>query len=227
MRIFPLEHEIDFDKGLIPVVHISNPKYFRKVVSNMKLLSEGQEVKENIVLVDDGKIVDFHKDAYICLDFYSFDPNQKKILNSLYQYIERNYSFEAEHLHDFNMLMNSTINNLQHIIEDIPFELEFRETPGISDFIKMIGLKVYDFKSNNIIDRILLLLNVIAFTKTLKIVVFVNLKMFLTEQEIIEVYKCSLYNELTILLIEYGEPKEKGGKELILWIDEDYAEVLR
>jgi len=74
--------------------------------------------------------------------------------------------------------------------------------------------------SNNkekIIDTIFSLIDVVEYLSIAKLLIFVNIKLYLGNDEIQEVYKYAMYKKVNILLIETGEEKEPLENEKILY----------
>ena len=59
-----------------------------------------------------------------------------------------------------------------------------------------------------------------------KLVVFTNLKLYLSQKELEEVYKYIMYKKVMVLLLETGDEKECVKKEKILFVDSDYDEIM-
>ena len=55
---------------------------------------------------------------------------------------------------------------------------------------------------NNLLENILLLIDIESELNLDKLVVFVNLKSYLENEELIELYKYSLYKDIKILLVD-------------------------
>ena len=60
------------------------------------------------------------------------------------------------------------------------------------------------------------------------LIIFVNLHKYLKDEELIELYKYSRYNEINILIIEQdnNEIIEKLEDEIIYYIDKDFNEEI-
>ena len=92
-------------------------------------------------------------------------------------------------------------------------------------YLKLLGLKISNNKEK-IIDTIFSLIDVVEYLSIAKLLIFVNIKLYLGNDEIQEVYKYAMYKKVNILLIETGEEKEPLENEKILYIDSDYDEII-
>lgn len=91
--------------------------------------------------------------------------------------------------------------------------------------MKLLGIKISNNKEK-IIDTIFSLIDVVEYLSIAKLLIFVNIKLYLGNDEIQEVYKYAMYKKVNILLIETGEEKEPLENEKILYIDSDYDEII-
>lgn len=226
MRIFSLDNEIHFDDSHIPVIHICNKGYYSKLISNLNSLCEDREVDEKIVLLENEKILEFSKEVLLLIDIFSFDYNQKKITNKIYKDIEQTYNLEYDKHSTFTDAINKVNTDLDDIIMEYSFELERKENIEIQDYLKLIGLRVQQPLIKTVYERMVSIIDIIAFTELCKLLILVNAKLYLEETELIELYKYARYNRVDLLLIEYGNADYSIDYEKILLIDEDYEEYV-
>ena len=98
-----------------------------------------------------------------------------------------------------------------------------------SDFDLNIVIKLLNIsinKKDNILDNLLLLIDIEKELCLNKLLIFVNLKQYLSKSELVELYKYLLYNNIDVLLIDsqaYGVNNEYEKK---LIIDEELEEYL-
>lgn len=123
-----------------------------------------------------------------------------------------------------NVFQNLQLNVLD-VFNEFPFEFNYKESIGIQEYLKLLGLKISNNKER-IIDTIFSLIDVVEYLSIAKLLIFVNVKLYLCNDEIQEVYKYAMYKNVNILLIETGEEKEPLENEKILYIDSDYDEII-
>ena len=156
------------------------------------------------------------------IDVFNIDFNQKKIQNALYNKIEKIYKQEFERMSEFqNVFQKLQLN----VFNEFPFEFNYKESIGIQEYLKLLGIKISNNKEK-IIDTIFSLIDVVEYLSIAKLLIFVNIKLYLGNDEIQEVYKYAMYKKVNILLIETGEEKEPLENEKILYIDSDYDEII-
>lgn len=123
-----------------------------------------------------------------------------------------------------NVFQNLQLNVLD-VFNEFPFEFNYKESIGIQEYLKLLGLKISNNKEK-IIDTIFSLIDVVEYLSIAKLLIFINVKLYLGNDEIQEVYKYAMYKKVNILFIETGEEKEPLENEKILYIDSDYDEII-
>ena len=108
---------------------------------------------------------------------------------------------------------------------DLSFEVTIKNEIEIPDIVKLFGIKINTEEYVNILNRLELLISILARFTEVKILIIANLKNILNNEQIIEFYKMSLYNGINILLIE-SEQHEKLKYEKILEIDENFNDFI-
>lgn len=228
MRIFSFETEITFSDDYVNVIQIENHKLFGRLVSSIYKLSNGIEegIDEKVILEENEKILNFSKETIFIMDFMNFDFNQRKIQNALYHYVEQSYDLEYEKLDEFQTTFYNLCLDVSDILVELPFEFECKENIEVLDYLKMIGLKIKQNGYQTILERLLLIIDVVQNFHLAKILFLVNVKGFLEEEEVVELYKYSKYKKVEILLLENGKEEKNLDYEKVLLIDSDYDEII-
>ena len=145
--------------------------------------------------------------------------------NKLYNKIEKIYKQEFERMSEFQTLFQKLQLNVLDVFNEFPFEFNYKDSIGIQEYLKLLGLKISNNKGE-IIDKIFSLIDAVEYLSVAKLLIFVNLKLYLSDDELNEIYKYAMYKKVNILLIETGEEKEPLENEKILYIDSDYDEIV-
>ena len=206
MKIFSLENDIIFKEEYINVLQIQDKKLFANVINSLNDNINGiQNTKERIIILDNDTEIKMEKEALMVIDLFNFDFNQKKIQSDLFQKIEQ--------------------LNVLDVFNEFPFEFNYKDSIGIQEYLKLLGLKISNNKGE-IIDKIFSLIDAVEYLSVAKLLIFVNLKLYLSDDELNEIYKYAMYKKVNILLIETGEEKEPIKNEKILFVDSDYDEIV-
>lgn len=79
------------------------------------------------------------------IDVFNIDFNQKKIQSALYNKIEKIYKQEFERMSEFQTIFQKLQLNVLDVFNEFPFEFNYKESIGIQEYLKLLGLKI----SNN------------------------------------------------------------------------------
>lgn len=220
MSIFGLENKITFEEGKINVLEIYNKKFFRRMIG----ILNGEEEAENneIVLLDNEKRVELKKNVFVLTDLFNIDFNSKKIITKIY-----NELIESIKKRQDDELENLTIKLRNYLIEeinDLPFEFNINSELEINDLLKAFNLKIDTTCYTTIVEKIEFIINIIANLKMATILVIPNLKVYLEKEEIIEIYKYSLYNNIKLLILENSSNEKIENYEIKNIIDKEFDE---
>ena len=215
MKIFSLENDIIFKEEYINVLQIQDKKLFTNVINSLNdNINNIEDTKERIIILDNDIEIKIEKEVLMIIDVFNIDFNQKKI-----------YKQEFERMSEFQTIFQKLQLNVLDVFNEFPFEFNYKESIGIQEYLKLLGLKISNNKEK-IIDTVFSLIDVVEYLSVAKLLVFVNLKLYLSDDELNEIYKYAMYKKVNILLIETGEEKEPLENEKILYIDSDYDEIV-
>ena len=225
MKIFSLENDMIFTEEYINVLQIQDKKLFTNVINSLNdNINNIEDTKERIIILDNDTEIKIEKEVLMIIDVFNIDFNQKKIQNALYNKIEKIYKQEFERMSEFQNVFQKLQLNVLDVFNEFPFEFNYKESIGIQEYLKLLGIKISNNKEK-IIDTIFSLIDVVEYLSIAKLLIFVNIKLYLGNDEIQEVYKYAMYKKVNILLIETGEEKEPLENEKILYIDSDYYKL--
>lgn len=223
LRINGFDNELIFKEGCINVLVIKDTKCFSNIIGVINDKINGIESNEIFLLNEKDEEIRMDKRAYMLLDIFNIEYNSKKILNKIYeiiaQNIEKNQDYEVE---------KKVLDLRNYIIQEInelPFEFIMKSDLEIPEILKLYNLKIDDENYKTIVEKIEILIDIIATLKIADILIIPNLKLFLKEKEIVEIYKYSLYNNVKLLIIERNN-KEQLKYEEIFFIDENFCDFI-
>ncbi len=226
MKIFSLENDIIFKEEYINVLQIQDKKLFTNVINSLNdNINNIEDTKERIIILDNDIEIKIEKEVLMIIDVFNIDFNQKKIQSALYNKIEKIYKQEFERMSESQTIFQKLQLNVLDVFNEFPFEFNYKESIGIQEYLKLLGLKISNNKGK-IIDTVFSLIDVVEYLSAAKLLVFVNLKLYPSDDELNEIYKYAMYKKVNILLIETGEEKEPLENEKILYIDSDYDEIV-
>lgn len=220
LRINGFENELEFDDEHVNLLTIKNAKCFSHILEILNQKVNGLGNEEIYFLDEQNEEIKFNK-TMIIFDIFNIEYNSKKILNKIYEIISKNVE-NSQELEIESMIVELRKKIIQEINE-LPFEFEMKDEIDITEILKLYSLKIDTTNYETVLERIEFIIDLVTTLKLADIIIIPNLKMYLTEEETIELYKYSLYNNIKLLIIE--RKNEKHLKyENEMKIDEDYCD---
>lgn len=221
MTIFGLKNKILLEEGNVNVLEIYNKKLFYNLIT---ILNESDNSMEDnqIVLMQNNERVSIGKNVFVLTDIFNIDFNSKKILNKLYSTLIENIKNRQD-----DELENITLKLRNYLIEEInelPFEFSIKSELELNDLLKAFELKIDTMCYTTIVEKIEFITDIISTLKIATILVIPNLKIYLDENELLEIYKYSIYNNVQLLVIENSNSEELLKYEIKNIIDEEFDE---
>lgn len=222
LEIKYLDNDIDIKGNEVYALEVGNKNYFYRIVRDLHNISNNNIVDDIYLSDDNNNEINYFNKFKIFIDFFDFNFDSKKNTNDIIKYVNKNISIEVKDsiLNQYNKIIKLYKKELNNI--DIPLMIE---TETDSDNITK-SLKISIEVKQNLIENLLLLIDIENILGTKNILIFVNLKQYLTKNELEELYKYSIYNEVSILLIDsqcYGGTLNNEKK---LIIDENLDEFM-
>lgn len=223
LKINGFDNEIIFNDENINILEIKDSKCFTNIIKILNEKINGIESNEIFLLDNNENELNMGKEMYMIFDLFNIDYNSKKIISKIYEIISENIKKNQDH-----EIENETIKLRNYIIQEInelPFEFVMKRELEISEILKLYNLKIDPINYTSILERAELLIDIISTLQIAKILVLPNLKTYLSEDELVALYKYSLYNNVKLLLIErYNTKKLKYEKTML--IDESFDEEI-
>ena len=183
-----IDNDIILDSNHITVIEIENKKYFYRLVKNLFDISNRQK-NDDVVFYDENE-KEILPSIEILNNYFEIDVNTKKNVGELYKLIVSNL--------DENMIQELT-NNYKKIYKSLNKMLGSIELPLFiqQEYENDLFLKTFKVSismKENLLDNLLLIIDVNKLLKLYNIIIFVNLKQYLSKYELKELYKYAIYN---------------------------------
>lgn len=215
-----LLNSIEFKENIINILVIENKKLFREMIQQFTHSLVGLESKW--VLSDNGKLIGLNKVAIMIHDPLNIDLNERKILDGLYNEMAT-VALNGSHYMETTEIRNSLtayVNNIIHDMEHSFLEINDMSLPNL---FKLLGVHFEDYDGGPL-EKISSYAYLCSIFKKCKIVAFVNLKTYFSDEELIRFYKDMEYKKIMVLLIENREFPELPNEKITV-IDSDLCVV--
>lgn len=215
------ETPIIFEEDEVSILVIENQKAFSEFVRAIFFKAQGAD-EPAVTLFKNLDEVKFDKLADVVTDIINIDCNNKKAISRLYNKLnevafqEDNYTLTLD-------IMSKISEYLLIITQSLPCGVDFDENVELSTLFKSVALKV-STDNKSVLERVCDYVEIMNEFCGTELFVFVGLKAFLMEEELVELYKFILYKKVNVLLVE-NVIRDKIENESIKIIDNDLCEV--
>lgn len=211
------ENDLNFDDNYVNTIEILNKKAFYQFLQNINNLNE----QDNISFIENDNLINLDNKISIIYDYINFEFDSKKIVTNILNIINSNIDEKKQD--QINKLYNKLKEIYIKVIDNVDLNLDIQEDFKIEDISKIMKPKIISKKT--LIENILLLIDIESELKLDKLLIFINLKDYLENEELIELYKYSLYKDVKIFLIDNNKHITNNLEKKLL-IDEDLIEFM-
>lgn len=224
MSIIGFDNKIVFEENKVNVLEIYDKKLFQKFIGYINDQCNGNidEEDNTIVLIEDNKRLKMSKTIYLMTDVFNVDFNAKRIINKIYGIISQNIKNRQDD--ELENIVLKLRNYLIDEINEIPFEFNMKSDIDMNDLLKSFDVKIDTTSYITIVEKIEFIINLISNLKIAEILIIPNLKIFLNNDELLEIYKYSIYNNIKLLIVENKKETEILKYECKNIIDENFDE---
>lgn len=214
LNIKYIDNHIEFKNDKIPSIEIENKKYFYRLVKDLYSIYQGNIIEDIMLLDDHNQEINIVNKLKIFINFFDFDLDTKKYTNDLAKYISKTMSDENK-----NLLLNQykkIANIYKRILNEIDLPLYINSDVSIENITKFMKINI-NIK-NDLLENIFMLIDLENVFQTHNILVLINIKQYLSKQELEELYKYAIYNQVKLLLIDsqsYGTTLKNENKLII------------
>ena len=199
---------------------IESPGLFSKYLQEFYVQCERKEGK--FVLSDNDKELDMSKCVEIIGNPFMVDINSRKILGKLYSELEE--LSRKEQMFEKTMRLTATVHEyILDLEQETNYILQFDNELEISALLKALGVR-YEVIEDSFFERIVRYIKIAADVLKTKLFIFVNIRSFLSDIQMMELVKEISYQDIKVLFIENQERDcLEGGFRYI--IDKDGCEI--
>ena len=223
LKINGFNNELEIYGDKINVLVIEDTKCFTNIIQILNNKNAGITSNDIFLLDKNDRELKIENEMYIATDLFNIEYNSKKILSKIYDKISKNIEI-SEDTKIQNLLLEIRKNIITEINE-LPFEFTMSDNIDIVNMLKLYNLKIDTLAYQNILEKLEFLIDLNATLNIFSILVIPNLKVYLSHEELLELYKYSLYNNIKLGLIE-KDINSKTEYEHILLIDKEFDDYV-
>lgn len=214
------QQHIDFERFNTYFLIVENSQEYLKVVEELY----GEffcNTESTFVLSENSTILNLTKSGLFLYDYFNFDINNKKLVSEVNSRVI-NYISHQDFVQEFFDLNKLYIDINDKIVENFDFKIEYDTDFSYDKFVKLSNYKI-DSQAK-FADKLMSYIKLYSSLKNTKLVIFVGLSTFLSQQELSLVLKELEYLEIKCLLVEPCSKYNLNNVGRII-IDEDLCEI--
>lgn len=208
--------EIEFKENVVSVIVLENVADRLPFVEELYSQVLGKE--GNWLLVENEKNYELSKKVEMILEPFSLELNNKKAKTKLYQDIkiiaQDDFFLQGIELH------GHICTYLENLLGKIPYPVKYEEEWNIQELLKAYGVELEE-EADSICEKIFHYIKLMNQVCGIRIFITVNLKQYLTEKQIMELYKLAKYSKIQLVLIEFNLSSKRMECEDIFILDKD------
>jgi len=221
LNIKYIDTDIILSNDYVFSFEINNKGLYYRLINDFNNISKG-EVIDDIYLFEDLEEVNMSNNIMLIIDYFNIDFNNKNYLNHLNKLL-------IENINEKDIIsINQYYNKIRSIIlkntNDINVVVDLRDEFNIQNIVKLYKVSIN--KKETLLEKIMLLIDIEKDFAVNKFIILVSIKQYLTKDELLELYKYSIYNDIKLMLIDYGQYGVTIENERKLIIDESLEEFM-
>lgn len=207
------DNKIIFNDEYINAIEIENNRYFYRFINDLySIYTIGYS--DDIKFTQETKELNMNGSIKIYINYFDFQFDSKKYTNDISKLVN-NYLDESD-IKDLTILYNKMTKIYKRSLNNIDLPLHIEDEINVENINKIIKLSISP--KEELLDNLFLLIDLEKALRTNNLLVFVNLKQYLSKDEIVEFYKYAIYNNIKIILVDsqcYGISLKNEKKYII------------
>ena len=208
--------DIEFEENISNTLVLENKQHMIDVIQNLILQLKGDE--GDFVLSAE-KNVKFDKVVEFIANPFEIDFNNKKIVTKLFEQL---IAVASECVEEYNFINGKIVGTLDDICSKIEYSnVEYNLEYEWKSIFKLYNVRIGE-NYNSLYEKVKVLADILH----IKLLIFLNIKEYLTEEEINNLQKICFYKKIFLLLIE-SEERFALDNEKTFIIDKDRCLIVK
>lgn len=216
-----INYQIIFKENITNVIVIENPIMFRSFIEEFINQCSGEEGR--FLLSENENEIDISKNVELIIDYFALEFNQKKILTKVYNYL-RDLSQQENYYLKTNELQIKIFQYLEELASSSEYPLVHSAEVDIISIFKAAEIKL-EINHETLLEKLINYINIMQEFCGIFCIVFVNLKSYLTEEELKQLYTHASYRKVHIILLEGRLYNRIADLEKVFILDNDLCEI--
>ncbi len=205
---------IELCENLVNVIVVESPEVLTEYISELKRQISGEDGQ---FVLSDKDICRIDKMMEIVIDPWTIDFNSKRIKTKLLQVVKEEAD---EYFYDkFIEAKGLICQYAENLLDKMMYSVSYDMNIDTMSLIKFLDIKV-DIQTDKLIDSIIEYIKLLHDLCKVEVVVLVNIKTYLSKNELLYLYQETLYQKVNLILLE-ATLTEQIEYEKIVIIDAD------
>lgn len=215
-----LEQQLVFQENKVNVLVIERKELFRRMIQELDKQISGEE--GGFVLSDNNKTMKIDKEICLILNPFALDINSRKALTGLYNELGKLGLNEENYLKTCS-LKGQIAEYIYDLLNQVDYALKFQDDFNLQSMFKALEVE-FEAGEENFLEGLVYFMDVCSKFQKIKILAFVNLKTYLTNDDLQKFYKEAFYRKMLLLLLENSIEQELA-EEVVCIVDDDLCVV--
>lgn len=217
-----LEEPILFEENRFPVWIVEDQTTFSALIAEIKQqISADQGL---FVLSEGMDILSLHKCAELIVDPFALELNTKVILGKLYKRLGDTAVTEDYYLQT-ETLRTSLYGYLEELFASESLPLTYKDSFDIAHLLRDVEVRI-NCEEQCLAEMLPDYMRTATELGGIKLFILVNLKCFLSPEELTELYIYASYEKINLLLLENTYKKSYSDHERIILLDSDLCRLI-
>lgn len=215
-----LEQQLVFQENKVNVLVIEQKELFRRMIQELDKQISGEEGR--FVLSDNNKTMKIDKEICLILNPFALNINSRKALTGLYNELGKLGLNEENYLKTCS-LKGQIAEYIYDLLNQVDYALKFQDDFNLQSMFKALEVE-FEAGEENFLEGLVYFMDVCSKFQKIKILAFVNLKTYLTNDDLQKFYKEAFYRKMHLLLLENSIEQELA-EEVVCIVDDDLCVV--
>lgn len=208
--------EVDIKENIVAIIVLEDVKLRLPLINELFSQTSGKE--GNWLLFENDKSFDLGKKVELILEPLTLTLNNRKVKTKLYQDIK---TISQDCCFSQGLEVHSQIcNYLENMLGKLPYPVKYDEDWDVSEILKAYNVELVE-EYDNIFEKLYNYIKLVNTVCGTDIFIMVNIKQYLTDEQITELYKMAAYGKIQLVLIEFNMNNKRDCEELYILDNDD------
>lgn len=217
-----IDNELILEDNKILNIEIYNKKFFYRFIKDLNLIENGNNLEEITAFNKQNEEITLTNKIEILSNFLEFDLYNKKYSSDFQKYIVKNS--EEKNIDKIVKEYSKVYDSITNIVNLVDIPITIKNDFDFDSIIKSFKFEV-NF-SDNLLNNLINLLEVKTNLSKEKIYIFINLKSYLNNEDLLEFYKYIYLKNINSIFIDTSKYADLNDYINKVIIDRDLDEFV-